>query len=112
MLKGEKIELRAAEPSDVDVIFFELGSSKSLSQKIKEFLVRPDNFLSEKSFCYPNWEESTNQLCDVIFNNKWYKTYKPGTLTREIIEDSYIFSQRTIVKRKEEKSCIIKDMYL
>ncbi len=90
--------------SDVDVIFFELGSSKSLSQKIKEFLVRPDNFLSEKSFCYPNWEESTNQLCDVIFNNKWYKTYKPGTLTREIIEDSYIFSQRTIVKRKEEKS--------
>ena len=90
--------------SDVDVIFFELGSSKSLSQKIKEFLVRPDNFLSEKTFCYPNWEESTNQLCDVIFNNKWYKTYKPGSLTGEIIEDSYIFSQRTIVKSKEEKS--------
>jgi glycosyltransferase involved in cell wall biosynthesis len=89
--------------SNTDVSFFEVGSSKSLSLKIKEFLGRSDNFLSEKTFCYPNWEESTNQLCDVILNDQYYKTYKPRSLTEDIYKGSEIFSQRMLVRSEKSK---------
>jgi len=62
---------------DNDVSYFDVGSSESLIQKIVNFEKPQKVRLKDKETTYLSWKESTDQLCDVILEDDWYKIYTP-----------------------------------
>lgn len=69
--------------------FFKVGCSSALKDAVLEFSKTPTDWLNRSIPDWLNWQESTDQLVNVITNDNWYCHYKPKEST-SIKDSNYI----------------------
>ncbi|MEQ3650105.1 glycosyltransferase family 1 protein [Hyphomonas sp.] len=86
-------------------LFFETGNADALAERVEALL---DTGLPESEDAgmdnWPGWDESTQQLLDVVVNGKWYERYEPAENPSLVSEKDTGFNPMERVVADEDRA--------